>query len=181
MNDLWFLIPVTLLVIFLVPTMIELLRRRDKGPREIPEMTIYGEKAELDSIRMLAFSEDYPQTNVSNDMIFPNGIEVPRDIIVNGRLTIGSNCHVRGTLKASGSISIGEATIIDGSVLSRGEIIVRRNCRIAGVIVSIQDIILGDNVTVEAVSTEKIVKLGLGVKVNKRISGTAIVSQDHLI
>ena len=181
MNDLWFLIPVTLLVIFLVPTIIELLRRRDKGPREVPDMTIYGEKVELDSIRMLAISEDYDQPKVSNDVILPNGIEVQRDMIVNGRLTIGNNCHVRGTLKASGSISVGEATIIDGSILSRGEIIVRRNCRIAGVIVSIQDIILGDNVTAEAVSTEKTVKLGLGVKINKRISGTAIVSQDHLV
>lgn len=142
----------------------------------IPETTIYNEKMELDSARDTSVSSDIPNTRREKDINVPDGTQVETNLVSEGNLRVGNNCHIFGTLKASGKTEIGEATTIDGSVLSMGSIVVGQNCKIGGVIISTEDIVLNDNVVAEAVTTEKVVKLGNGVRINKRISGVAIVS-----
>jgi cytoskeletal protein CcmA (bactofilin family) len=113
---------------------------------------------------------------VNGDISIPDGTDVNNHLVVQGTLRLGKKCHVHGTLKVFGNVEIGESSIIDGHVLSEGKILVGRNCNVNGVVDSAQDIILKENAVVEAVSTEKTVKLEPGAKINKRIPASAYIT-----
>lgn len=178
------LLPLAFLVVPLIPTFIEIFRRKDKGPREIPEKTIYEEKPDIRSVPMLERARGAARVKAAGEVIrvvgnvsIPDRTEINNHLIVQGSLKLGKKCHVRGSIKAFGSVEVGESSIIDGHILSEGKILIGRNSRVNGVVDSIQDIILEENAFVEAVSTEKTVKLGSGAKVNKRVlSGTSIIT-----
>jgi len=179
MNDFWLFIPITLLVILLVPTILELIRRKDRGPREIPDITTFEAKTELDSVGGLVIANALPVDKRETNVVISDGAILYLNLVVDGDLKIGKKCHVYGSLKTSGRTEIGASSIVDGSILSRGEVMVKRSCRIGGAIISTQNITLGDNVIAEAVTTEKTVKLGTHVKINKRIWCTTIVSRNR--
>jgi len=177
------LLPLGLLVIPFIPTFFEIFRRKDKGPKKIPEQSTYEEKPDLNVPRLeRARGEARAKMpgeviRVTGDVSIPDGTNVDNHLVVQGTLKLGKNSRVSGSVKAFGSVEIGESSIIDGHVLSEGKIIIGRNCVVKGVVDSLKDIILEENAIVEAVSTEKTVKLGPGAKINRRIlSGTSIVT-----
>ena len=193
MNYLIF-VPLILLVIPFIPAFIEYFKRKDRGPREIPEQTTYEETPDLKDLPKS--KESKPEISrlerargdarlkavgdimrITGDISIPDGAEINNHLMVHGNLKVGKKVHIYGSVKAFGDIELGESTIVDGHVLSEGEIKIGNNCRVKGIVDSLKDIILGENAVVEAVSTEKTVKLGPNAKINRRIlSGSSIVT-----
>src|SRR5512139_1161581 len=134
MNDLFFLIPIAVLIIVLIPALMEIFRRKDLGPRIIPESTIFVTRDHLNSIRALGTSADPSPYKERSDVVLPLGTDWSGDLVAHGDLRLGDNCHIHGTLKASGETKIGDFSVIEGNVLSKGRIRVGQYCEIMGVI-----------------------------------------------
>ena len=182
MNLLIFL-PFALLIIPFIPAILEIFKRKDKGPREIPEQTTYEEPPDLEISRLERARGDARAKipgevmRITGNVSIPDGTEINNHLMVQGNLKIGKNSHVYGSIKAFGDIELGESTTVEGNLLSEGTVTIGRNCVVKGIVDSLKDIILKENAVVEAVSTEKTVKVGPNAKINRRIlSGTSIVT-----
>ncbi|MCD6538267.1 hypothetical protein J7L18_06645 [Candidatus Bathyarchaeota archaeon] len=193
MNYLIF-VPLILLIIPFIPAFIEYLKRKDRGPREIPEQTTYEETPDLKDLPKS--TESKPEISrlerargnarlkavgdimrITGDISIPDGAEINNHLMVHGNLKVGKKVHIYGSVKAFGDIELGESTIVEGHVLSEGEVKIGKNCRVKGIVDSLKDITLGENAVVEAVSTEKTVKVGPNAKINRRIlSGSSIIT-----
>jgi cytoskeletal protein CcmA (bactofilin family) len=188
--NLLILLPFALLVIPFIPAILEILKRKDKGPKKIPEQTTYEEKpgferlnvSRLERARVTARAKKPGEImRVMGDVSIPEGTEIDNHLVVQGNLKIGMKSHVHGSVKAFGDIEIGESSIVEGHVLSEGTVTIRRNCVVKGVVDSLKDIILEENAIVEAISTERTVKVGPNAKINRRIlSGTSISNSPKL-
>jgi len=182
MNWLIFL-PFILLFIPFIPSIIEIFKRKDRGPREVPEQTTYEEPPDLEISRIERARGD-ARAKIPGDVIritgnvsIPEGTEINNHLMVQGNLKIGKNSRVYGSIKSFGDIELGESTIVEGHVLSEGTVTICRNCVVKGIVDSLKDIILEENAVVEAVSTERTVRVGPNAKINRRIlSGTSIVT-----
>ena len=177
------LLPFMLLIIPFVPVFIEIFKRKDKGPREVPEQTTYEEPPDLEIPRLERARGDARARapgeviRITGNVSIPEGTEINNHLMVQGNLKIGKNSRIYGSIKAFGDIELDESTTVEGHVLSEGKVILGRNCMVKGIVDSLKDIVLGENAVVEAVSTEKTVKLGPNAKINRRIlSGTSIVT-----
>jgi hypothetical protein len=179
------LLSFALLIIPFIPAIIEILKRKDKGPKKIPEQTTYEEKPDLEKLdisrleraRIAARAKKPSEImRVIGDVSVPDGTEIDNHLVVQGNLKIGMKSHVYGSIKAFGDVEIGESSIVEGHVLSEGTVIVRRNCIVKGIVDSLKDIILEENAIVEAISTEKAVKVGPNAKINRRILSGASIS-----
>jgi len=181
--NLLILLPFALLIVPFIPTIIEIFKRKDRGPREVPEQTTYEELPNLEIPRLERARGD-ARARIVGDVIrvtgnvsIPEGTEIKNHLMVQGNLKIGRESHVYGSIKAFGDIDLGESTIVEGHVLSEGTVTVGRNCTVKGIVDSLKDIILEENSVVEAVSTERTVKVGPNAKINRRIlSGASIVT-----
>jgi len=118
---------------------------------------------------------------ITGDASIPQGTEINNHLVIQGNLKVGRKSHIHGSVKAFGNIEIGESSTVEGHVLSEGTIVVGRDCIIKGVVDSLKDIILEENAVVEAISTEKTVKVGPNAKINRRIlSGASIITSSQL-
>ncbi len=177
------LLPFVLLGVPFTPTILETFKRKDKGPKEVPEQTTYEEKPDVDT-PVLERAREEARVKVAGEVIritgdasIPDGTEVKNHVVVQGNLKVGLKCHMFGSVKAFGDIELGDNTIVEGHVLSEGTIIIGKDCVVKGVVDSLKDIILEENAVVEAVSTEKTVKVGSNAKINRRIlSGASIIA-----
>ncbi|MEM2112105.1 MAG: hypothetical protein QXX08_09560 [Candidatus Bathyarchaeia archaeon] len=176
-------LPFILLGAPFTPVAVEFFRRKDKGPKEIPEQTTYEEKPDVDT-PLLEKAREEARVKVAGEVIritgdasIPDGTEINNHLVVQGNLKIGKKCHIYGSVKAFGSVEIGQSTIVEGHVLSEGIITIGRDCIIKGIVDSLKDITLEENAIVEAVSTEKTVKIGPNAKINRRVlSGSQIIT-----
>ncbi|MBS7614456.1 hypothetical protein KEJ18_01795 [Candidatus Bathyarchaeota archaeon] len=177
------ILPFILLGAPFTPVAVEFFRRKDKGPKEIPEQTTYEEKPDVDT-PLLEKAREEARVKVAGEVIritgdasIPDGTEINNHLVVQGNLKIGKKCHIYGSVKAFGSVEIGQSTIVEGHVLSEGIINIGRDCIVKGVVDSLKDITLEENAIVEAVSTEKTVKIGPNAKINRRVlSGSQIIT-----
>ena len=178
------LLPLALIIVPFIPTIIEFFKRKDVGPREVPEQTTYEEPPDIKDIPRIERANMEARTKVPGDIIrvtgnvvIPNETVINNHLIVQGDLKVGKKTHIYGSVKAFGNIELGESTVVEGHVLSEGRIRVGKNCRVKGIVDSLKDIILEENAIVEAVSTEKTVKIGPNAKINRRIlSGSSIIT-----
>lgn len=181
------LLPVAVLVIPALLAFIEIFKRKDKGPRMIPEQTLYeGSPDASKQIPRLERARAKARLNMAGEMIrivgdvsTPSGIEINEDIVVHGNLKLGSRSHVHGSVKAFGEVEVGEESVVEGHITSEGRVTIRRNARVNGIVDSAETIILEENAVAEAVSTGKSVRLAPGAKVNRRISAGASIITTH--
>jgi len=175
------LLPLALVIVPFLPTLAEMLRRKDKGPRTFPEQTMHKEglsvqDAWLERARIEARTKEPVEViRVIGNISIPEGTEMTNHLVVQGDLRLGKKCHLYGSIKAFGNVEVGEYSVVEGHVLSEGKIHIGRDSIIKGVVDSPQDITLEQNATVEAVSTEKTVKLRPGARINKRILSRASI------
>jgi len=175
------LLPFAVLAIPIIPVLIEIFRRKDKGPRQIPEQTLYGDRTDvselippLERARAKARVKSPGEIiRVVGDIAVPSGAEIRENIVVHGKLKLGSKCHIHGSIKALGEVEVGEASIVEGHIISEGRITIRQNATVNGIVDSAENIVLEENAVAEAVSTEKSVRIAPGAKINRRISAGA--------
>ncbi len=177
------ILPIVLLTVPFIPAFIGIFRKKDRGPREFPEQTIYEEIPDL-QISRLERARGQARSKISSEIIritgnvsIPEGTEIKNHLMVQGNLVLGKNSRVHGSIKAFGDVDLGESSTVEGHVLSEGKVIIRRNCVVKGIVDSLNDIILEENAVVEAVSTERTVRLSPNAKINRRIlSGASIIT-----
>jgi len=177
------ILPIVLFSVPFIPAIIEIFRKKDRGPREFPEQTTYEELPDL-QISRLERARGEARSKVSSGIIritgnvsIPEGTEINNHLMIQGNLILGKNSRVHGSIKAFGDVDLGESSIIEGHILSEGKVIIRRNCVVKGIVDSLKDIVLEENAVVEAVSTERTVRLGPNAKINRRIlSGASILT-----
>jgi len=177
------LLPFGLLVVPFIPTLFEFLKRKDKGPKDVPDQTTYEEKPDLEVSRLekargkARAKAPGDVIRITGDVSIPEGTDINNHLVVQGNLKVGRKSHIYGSIKAFGDVEIGESTIVDGHVLSEGKVTIERDCIIKGVVDSLKDIVLKENAVIEAVSTEKTVSVGPNARINRRIlSGASIIT-----
>lgn len=177
------IIPFALAVLPLIPAFIEIFRRKDKGPRKIPEETIHEERPDIskpvldlkrarDSAQMGGESE---VIRVVGDVSIPDETEIKEHIVVQGSLKIGKRCHLHGSVKTSKEVEVGAESIVEEHILSEGKVTIGSKAVVKGIIDSKGDIILKEDAVVEAVSTEKSVEVGVGAKIQRGILAGASI------
>jgi len=177
------LVPFALVIVPFLPALVEIFRRKDRGPRAFPGQTVREEGMDiqvpgLERVRSeLRTKEPGEVIRVIGNISMPDGTEMANHLVVQGDLRLGKKCHLHGSIKAFGNVEVGERSVVEGNVLSEGKIHVGRDSMVRGVVDSPHDITLEQNATVEAVSTEKTVKLKPGAKINRRIlSGASVIA-----
>ena len=159
--------------------MIKIFRRREEGKgKEIPEEPRHEDTSAGISkgIPVLESSSVKPYVRITDEMVrvvgnvsIPDGEEIKGNMVIHGNLTLGSKCHVYGSLSVFGEVQVGEDSIVEGHILAERGISIGRNVKVAGIVDSTEDIILDEKATVEAVSTERSVSLAPGVKINRKV------------
>ena len=103
--NLLILLPLAALIIPVIPLLLELFKRKDKGPRAIPETTIYEEEPEVESEAAESDAESIPVMErvrikarvkgapsevlrVTGDVSVPDGTTINNNMVVQGRLRL---------------------------------------------------------------------------------------------
>lgn len=128
-----------LIFLLLAPTILEMRRPKDKGPRKIGEGAIrklyntYDHQQakfskqnlpksllhilrELEGKKISAIGVD--AVKITGDVKFPLDSEVPKSIVIEGSLIMGERCLFGGSVKASKSITVGNEVIVKGDLVT---------------------------------------------------------------
>jgi bifunctional N-acetylglucosamine-1-phosphate-uridyltransferase/glucosamine-1-phosphate-acetyltransferase GlmU-like protein len=130
-------------MILFVPSLLEMKRPKDKGPRKIVKETL-GKLNALSNVRAL----EGDLIKISGDVCFPSGFEMEENIVIEGSLTVGDRCHFHKSVKAGGDAHIGSDVIIDGNLVVDGGVDVGDGTVIGGSIDARSDAKLGEKVVV---------------------------------
>lgn len=85
------------------------------------------------------------------DLVIPKECLIDADIVVTGKLDIGKNVRIKGSVKSHKSMQIGEQTRIDGSVVSHQGLMLSPGVQVQGPVVSEADVTLGSRCVVGTV------------------------------
>lgn len=99
---------------------------------------------------------------IEQDLDIPDNSIVDSNLVVIGRLNIGSGCRINGSVKSRKLLHVGQGTVITGSLVSNKDIYCSADCSIAGPLVSEEGIymdsgaIIGSREEPATVSAENI-------------------------
>lgn len=190
-----------------LPSILELKRPRNHGPRRILERG--GEKStqiKVDSSELLGlptFAKEYiPESlqrilmslsekkiskigrdtvEIVGDVEFPSEIEVLENVVVEGRLTTGDNCRFHGSVQASEDVKIGCNVVVEKDLVSGRDVVINRNTVINGSINAKGSVHLGPDVLVGlSLSSGGNVELDKGARVAKNIVSSGFILSHEL-
>jgi len=194
-------------VFLFLPSILELKRPRNHGPRRILESdgergvqkVDLAELLELPLIIREHVPESLQQTMMSlngkkiskigadtvkivGDVEIPSEIEILENIVVEGRLTIGDKCRFYGNVQASKDVKIGCNVVLEKNLVSGKDVSIDRNTVINGSLNAKGSVYLGPNALIGlSLFSGGDVELSQGAKVAKNIvSGGFIVSHETL-
>jgi predicted acyltransferase (DUF342 family) len=158
-------------MILFVPSLLEIKRPKDKGPRKIVKWTL--NKLNVSSSAQ-TLSGDI--IKIPYDICFPSGFEMEINVVVKGNLTIEDKCHFHKSLKGKRDVTIGNDVIIDGNVVADGDVSVGDGTVIGGSIDASGDVKIGEKVFVRlAVVSDGNVELFENSEVLKNISAQGTI------
>jgi len=185
-----------------LPSILELKRPRNHGPRRILEsVEERGTRIEVNSLEPSELPtpvKDYIPENLQRilvslngkkisrigadtikivgDVEFPSGIETLENIMVEGCLTIGDECHFHGSVQASEDVTIGCNVTVEKNLVSGGDVVVDRNTVINGSLNAKGSVSLGPNALVGlSLFSGGNVELSQGAKVAKNITSSGFI------
>jgi len=192
-------------VFLFLPSILELKRPRNRGPRRILESEREkGPQIKVDSAQLpLLVKECIPESlqrtlmslngkkiskigtdtiKIIGDVEFPSEIEILENVVVEGCLTIGDKCRFHSGVQASEDVKIGCDVIVEKDLVSGKDVIIDRNTVINGSLNAKGSVYLGSNVLVGvSLFSGGNVELGPGARVAKNIvSSGFIVSHETL-
>jgi len=189
-------------VFLFLPSILELKRPRDHGPRRILKSDgERGTQVKVDSVEPLGlpiFVKEYiPEslqqtivnlngkkifkigtdiTKIVDNVDFPSGIEILESIVIEGRLTIGDKCRFHGSVEASEDVKIGCNSIVEKDLVSGKDVSIDRNSVINGALNAKGSVYLGPNVLVGlSLFSGGNVELSEGAKVAKDIISSGFI------
>lgn len=172
-----------------IPAIIEMRRRKDPGPRQMAESTIWKRPLKVfrpeESFRRAALKrgsavgEEHHTSprrrfRTFSDTRIPDNEVINGDILCHGRAKVGSHCTITGTIKASKRVTIDQESRVKGDLVCDGDVNLARGTRIEGVIVAGGNVLLGEGAICYAVSTEKTCHCEPGARVVRGIHGRAV-------
>ncbi len=182
------LILAAFMVIPFIPSVVEYFRRKDKGPRVVPDTTIVKEipdleeRAVAEALPFLEQSRIESRVKVAGDFVrivgdvsVPDHTEVNVPLVVHGNLTLGKSCKILGSVKATRDLEIGAGSAIMGHCISGGDVVVGPSARVEGVVDAVGDIVLHRKAFIGAASADKSVRLEPGSIVGKKLSAEELV------
>jgi len=144
-----FLMVVLLLVSFgfvlilFFPSLLEIKKPKDRGPRKIVEESL-NKLSDLVDVQ----TSDGNIVKISGDICFLSGFEVEENVVVEGSLAVGDRCHFHKSVKAKGDVQIGNDVVIDGNLVADGDVSVWDGTVIGGAIDARGDVKLSERVSV---------------------------------
>lgn len=159
-------------MIFL-PSVVELKKPKDGGPRKIPKSSL--KKSTLHSPRLVSVRGsdssgvrhrvkdlqkvladagirshrmDERTVRILEGVELERALEIFDDIIVEGDFEAGAKCVFHGSIKAKGHALVGESVIIDGNLISLGDTRIEDEAVIGGLVHSEGSARLGEKVFV---------------------------------
>jgi len=182
------LILAAFMVIPFIPSVVEYFRRKDKGPRVVPDTTIIKEIPDLEeraveeALPFLEQSRIGSRVKVAGDFVrivgdvsVPDNTEVNVPLVVHGNLALGKSCKIHGSIKATKDLDIGAGSTIMGHCISGGDVVVGPSARVDGVVDAVGDIVLHRKAFIGAASADKSVRLESGSVVGKKLSAEELV------
>jgi len=159
------------IVLLFLPSILELKRPKNHGPRRILEGSEEGSaQIKVDSAELLGlptFVKEYIPENLQRTLVglngkkiskigtdtikiigdveFPSEIEVLENIVVEGCLTIGDECHFHGSVQASEDVTIACNVIVEKDLVSGKDVSMDRNTVINGSVNARGSVHLGQN------------------------------------
>ena len=194
-------------VFLFLPSILELKRPRNHGPRRILESGEETRTQRLDSAELselpLFVKEYIPESlqqiivslngkkiskigtdtiKIVGDVEFPSEIEILENIVVEGRLTIGDKCRFRGNVQASEEVKIGRNVALEKNLVSEKDVSIDRDTVINGSLNAKGSVYLGPNALVElSLFSGGRVELGQGAKVVKNIISSGLTVSDETL
>jgi len=172
--SLWLLLAATasgFAIFTFLPSVLEVLRPKDKGPRRILKKPLHQRirnssmsQSESGRIGDVGISKDLEVAlkdagvksqrigrdtiRVLGNIAFKAGAEVFQNIIVNGSLNAGDHCLFHGSIKSYGNMSMGSSAIVEGNLLSERDITIKNEAVIAGSVHARGSVRIGEKVYV---------------------------------
>ena len=189
-------------IFLFLPAILELKRPKNHGPRRILEkngkrktqirvdpvepfeLPVFAKEYIPESLqRTLMSLNDKKISKMSTDTVkivgdveFPSEIEILENIMVEGRLTIGDECHFHGNIQASEDVKIGCNVIVERDLVSRKDVIINRNTVVKGSLNAKGSVHLGPNALVRmSLFSGGDVKLDQGARVAKNITSSGFI------
>jgi len=143
------LLPLLLLILFgviailFLPSILEIKKPKDKGPRRMVETTT---QQIAESNRVCGLND--PFIRLIGDKEFPSGSEIKESVIVEGSLTIADRCSFLQSVKAFGKITVGNNVFIGENLVAQGDVNLGKGTVVSGSIDAQGSVKLAENVSV---------------------------------
>lgn len=193
------LIGLTLLL--LVPTIVEIRKPKDIGPRKIAESTTRKrdehsyQQAKLSNLSRQSLPKNLQHiltelegkeisamgvdaARIVGDVKFPPDIEVQKSIVVEGSLIIGERCLFSNSVKASKGVSVSNEVIVKGDIVSDGNAYVGADVMIKGSVHAQGSVRLGKNTFVDG---SVIAGENVELHQNARVAGNILSGGEILV
>jgi len=147
LDDALFLLLVLLFVlvgfvfVLFVPSLWEIKKPRDKGPRRVKDVTL-----EKLGVKVRRLSGDF--VRLLSDLSLPDGFEFEENVVAEGCLYVGDRCHFGKSLKVLGDVAVGFGVVIDENLVVEGNVNVLDEVVIGGSVDARGDVRLGEKVFV---------------------------------
>ena len=185
------------IILLFLPTLLELRKPKDLGPRKIAETmtrTLTRRRRRPDDhVKLLSTITDYiPEKlrrtlidlddkevsklgvdtiRIVGDVELPPDIEIQENVVVEGSLTIGNRCHFLGSIKASEDVKVGNEVLIEENLIAGGNVDIGKDTVIYGSVNADGSVSLGQNSSVGlSVTSGRDVKLHENARVAKTIT-----------
>lgn len=155
-------------ILLFLPSIIEIRKPRDKGPRKILRKPLRESlrctplilTSQQDSTYSRSFSQVVLKTGVRaqrignntirifGDVTLPPKHEFSDNVVVHGALTVGDYCVFHGSIKAEGNVSIGNCVVISGNLVSKLNVEIMDDAIVAGSLHADGSVRLGERVFV---------------------------------
>jgi len=112
---LFLLVLIGFVLVLFVPSLWEIMKPRDKGPRAIKDKTL-----EMLGVKVRRLNGDY--VRLLGDLRLPDGFEFEENVVVEGCLIVGEHCHFGRSLKVLGDATVGWGSVIDENLVVEGDV-----------------------------------------------------------
>lgn len=148
------LISLGVIAILFLPSLLEIKKPKDKGPRRMAETTIQqivggGQVFGSLSAQRSSTEQNPPLIRLIGDKEFSSGSEMKENVVVEGSLTIGNRCSFLRSVKAFGNVTVGSDVFIGENLVAKGNVNLGKGTVVNGSIDSQGSVKLGENVFVE--------------------------------
>jgi len=116
---------VSLAVILFLPSLLEIWKPKDSGPRKIREKT-------LEQLGVKVHKVNDEIVRVQGDLNLPSDFKFEENLVVKGSLNAGDGCHFSRSLKVSGIVTLGCAVLVGENLIVEGDVKINDEAVISG-------------------------------------------------